>query len=118
MNLVSLSIGDREQCTNDDTVKGVSSIGEASEQEELSTGRLGILMRALENNSQVLINCRDDRMLLDRVRAFDKRCNMSLKGVTEMWVRVPDMETKGEPATPLYRDRFVPRMLLEGEYIL
>jgi hypothetical protein len=28
------------------------------------------------------------------------------------------METKGETVTPLYRDKFVPRMLLEGESIL
>ena len=81
--------------TNDDTIKGVSSVGEAREQEDFSSGPLGILTRAVENNSQVLINCRNDRMLLGRVRAFNKKCNMALKEVTEIWVRVPNMETKG-----------------------
>ena len=57
-------------------------------------------------------------MLLGRVRAFNKKCNMALKEVTDMWVRVPNMETKGEVVAPLYMDRFVPRMLLGGESIL
>jgi hypothetical protein len=56
-------------------------------------------------------------MLLGRVSAFDKRCNTALKEVTVMWIRVPNMETKGETVAPLYRDIFVPRMQ-EGELIL
>ena len=35
---------------------------------------------------------------------------MVLAEVTEMWVRVPEAETKGKPIAPLYKDRFVPRM--------
>lgn len=50
-------------------------------------------------------------MLLGRVSTFDKRCNMALKEVTVMWIRVPNMETKGETVAPLYRDRFVLRIL-------
>ena len=55
----------------------VSGVWEANDQEYFSTSPLGILTRAVENNSQVLINCRDDRMLLGRVRAFDERCKMT-----------------------------------------
>ena len=50
-------------------------------------------------------------MLLGRVSTFDKRCNMALKEVTVMWIRVSNMETKGETVAPLYRDRFVLRIL-------
>ena len=49
---------------NEDMIK------EAKEQEGLSTNPLDILTRAVEDNQRVLINCRDDRMLLGRVRAF------------------------------------------------
>jgi small nuclear ribonucleoprotein (snRNP)-like protein len=95
----------------DDPIKGVFSIGDARKQEYFSTRRLGILTRPVENNSQVLINCRDNRILLGRVSTFDKRCNMALKEVTVMWIRVSNMETKGETVAPLYRDRFVIRIL-------
>ena len=35
-----------------------------------------------------------------------------------MWVRAPDTKTKGEMVAPLYKDRSVPRMHLEGTSIL
>lgn len=37
---------------------------------------------------QVLINCRNNRKLLGRVRAFDRHCNMVLENVREMWTEV------------------------------
>ena len=87
--------------TDNGKVESVSGVWEAKDQEDFSIGPLGILTRAVKNNFQVLINCRDDRMLLGRVRAFDKRCNMVLEEVTEMWVRVPETETKGKTIAPL-----------------
>ena len=47
-------------------------------------------------------------------RTTPKRCNMVLAEVAEMWVRVP--ETKGKTIAPLYKDRFVPMMLLGGRF--
>lgn len=37
---------------------------------------------------QVLINCRNNKKLLGRVRAFDRHCNMVLENVKEMWTEV------------------------------
>ena len=39
---------------------------------------------------QVLINCRNNRKLLGRVKAFDRHCNMILENVKEMWTEVCD----------------------------
>ena len=47
-----------------------------NEQETLSTGPLSILMRSVKNNTQVLINLRNNHKLLGRVRGFDRHCNM------------------------------------------
>jgi small nuclear ribonucleoprotein D2 len=33
-------------------------------------------MRSVRNNTQVLINLRNNHKLLGRVRAFDRHCNM------------------------------------------
>jgi small nuclear ribonucleoprotein D2 len=51
-------------------------VKEPSEQEQLAIGPLSILMRSVKNNSQVLINLRNNHKLLGRVRAFDRHCNM------------------------------------------
>ena len=37
----------------------------------------------------MLINCRNNKKLLGRVKAFDRHCNMVLENVQEMWTEVP-----------------------------
>lgn len=44
----------------------------AKEQEEFNIGPLSILTGAVKNNTQVLINCRNNKKLLGRVKAFDR----------------------------------------------
>lgn len=36
----------------------------------------------------MLINCRNNRKLLARVKAFDRHCNMILENVKEFWTEV------------------------------
>ena len=49
---------------------------EETEQDQLAKGPFSILMRSVKNNTQVLINLRNNHKLLGRVRAFDRHCNM------------------------------------------
>lgn len=44
----------------------------AREQEEFNTGPLSVLTQSVKNNTQVLINCRNNKKLLARVKAFDR----------------------------------------------
>jgi small nuclear ribonucleoprotein D2 len=44
----------------------------AKEQEEFNVGPLSILTQSVKNNTQVLINCRNNKKLLGRVKAFDR----------------------------------------------
>ncbi len=62
---------------------------ERREQEEFNTGPLKILTDSVKDNSQVLINCRNNKKLLGRVKAFDRHCNMVLENVKEMWTELP-----------------------------
>ena len=59
------------------------------EEEEFQTGPLSVLTQSVKNNTQVLINCRNNRKLLGRVKAFDRHCNMVLEDVKEMWTETP-----------------------------
>ena len=48
-----------------------------------------MLTQSVKTNSQVLINCRNNRKLLGRVKAFDRHCNMVLENVKEMCAPPP-----------------------------
>lgn len=54
---------------------------EKSEQERFRTGPLSLLTESVKSNTQVLINCRNNKKLLGRVKAFDRHCNMVLENV-------------------------------------
>ncbi len=62
---------------------------EKQEEEEFNTGPLSVLTDSVRNNTQVLINCRNNKKLLGRVKAFDRHCNMVLENVKEMWTELP-----------------------------
>jgi small nuclear ribonucleoprotein D2 len=87
------------------------------EEQEFNTGPLSVLQLAVKNNSQVLINCRNNRKLLARVKAFDRHCNMVLENVKEMWTEVPK-SGKGKKAKPVNKDRFISKMFLRGDTVV
>ena len=89
------------------------------EEEEFSTGPLSILTQSVRNNTQVLINCRNNRKLLARVKAFDRHCNMVLENVKEMWTEMPKsgkgQKKKGKPVN---KDRYISKMFLRGDSVI
>ena len=44
----------------------------AKEQEEFNIGPLSVLTYSVRNHAQVLINCRNNKKLLGRIKAFDR----------------------------------------------
>ncbi|WZZ82565.1 hypothetical protein YC2023_103137 [Brassica napus] len=93
-------------------------LGGKTEEEEFNTGPLSVLMMSVKNNTQVLINCRNNRKLLGRVRAFDRHCNMVLENVREMWTEVPKTGKGKKKALPVNRDRFISKMFLRGDSVI
>ncbi|KAH9111913.1 hypothetical protein AeMF1_013646, partial [Aphanomyces euteiches] len=90
--------------------------GTKEEEEEFITGPLSVLMQSVKNNSQVLINVRNNHKLLARVKAFDRHCNMVLENVKEMWTEVPK-STKGK-GKPKNVERFISKMFLRGDSVI
>ena len=86
------------------------------EEEEFRTGPLSVLTNSVKDNTQVLINCRNNRKILARVRAFDRHCNMVLENVKEMWTEHP--KKKGKKAKPVNKDRYVAKMFLRGDSVI
>merc|ERR1712243_461444 len=86
------------------------------EEQEFNTGPLSVLTQSVKNNTQVLINCRNNRKLMARVKAFDRHCNMVLENVKEMWVERPK-GAKGKQQ-PVNRDRYISKMFLRGDSVI
>jgi small nuclear ribonucleoprotein D2 len=89
-----------------------------TEEEEFSTGPLSVLTQSVKSNTQVLINCRNNKKLLGRVKAFDRHCNMVLENVKEMWTEVPKAGKGKKKSQPINRDRFISKMFLRGDSVI
>ncbi|XP_006834258.1 PREDICTED: small nuclear ribonucleoprotein Sm D2-like [Chrysochloris asiatica] len=85
------------------------------EEEEFNTGPLSVVLRQLvKNNTQVLINCRNNKKLLVCVKAFCRHCNMVLENVKEMWTEVPKSGKGKKKSKPVNKDRYISKMFLHG----
>lgn len=89
-----------------------------SDDDELNTGPLSVLTQSVKSNTQVLINCRNNKKLLGRVKAFDRHCNMVLESVKEMWTEVPTTAKGKKNTQPVNKDRFISKMFLRGDSVI
>jgi len=91
---------------------------ERDERESFETGPLSVLNESVKNQTQVLINVRNNKKLLGRVKAFDRHCNMVLENVREMWTEIPKTGKGQAKAKPINRDRFIAKMFLRGDSVI
>merc|ERR1719198_239624 len=89
-----------------------------TEEEEFHTGPLSVLTQSVKSNTQVLINCRNNKKLLGRVKAFDRHCNMVLENVKEMWTEMPKAGKGAKKAKPVNKDRYISKMFLRGDSVI
>ena len=91
---------------------------ERREEEEFNTGPLLVLIQSVKNNTQILINCRNNKKLLGRVKAFDRHCNMVLENVKEMWTEVPRVGKGKKKAKSVNKDRYINKIFLRGDSVI
>ena len=91
---------------------------DTEEQTEFETGPMSILMQSVKQNTQVLINCRNNHKLLARVKAFDRHCNMVLESVKEMWTEAPLNASGEKVGQPVNKDRYISKMFLRGDSVI
>merc|ERR1711981_208963 len=89
-----------------------------TEEEQFRTGPLSVLTEAMRANSQVLINVRNNKKLLGRIKAFDRHCNMVLENVKEMWTEVPKAGKGAKKTKPVNKDRYISKMSLRGDSVI
>ena len=84
--------------------------------EDSEHGPLSVLVSAIKTNSQVLINCRNNRKLLGRVKAFDRHLNLLVENVKEVWTE--RNEIKESRIATINKDRFISKLFLRGDSII
>jgi small nuclear ribonucleoprotein D2 len=90
---------------------------EKKEEEDFQKGPLSVLLESVRDQSQILINCRNNKKLLARVKAFDRHCNMVLENVQEMWTEQAKTG-KGKKSKPVNKTRFITKMFLRGDSVI
>ena len=77
-----------------------------------------MLLESVRDQSQILINCRNNKKLLARVKAFDRHCNMVLENVQEMWTEQARTGKGKKKAKPVNKTRFITKMFLRGDSVI
>ncbi|KAF8821785.1 small nuclear ribonucleoprotein [Cardiosporidium cionae] len=80
-------------------------------------GPLSVLGECVRDNAQVLINCRNNRKLLARVKSFDRHCNMVLTDVREMWTETSRGGGK-KKQKHVNKDRYISKLFLRGDAVV
>merc|ERR1719198_1640506 len=95
------------------------SSGVAEDEKDMMTsGPLSVLMHSVKNNTQVVVNLRNNHKLLARVKAFDRHCNMVLENVKEMWTEIPKTGKGKKKSKPVNKERFISKMFLRGDSVI
>lgn len=78
---------------------------------------MSLLQNALDNNTPVVISCRNNHKMVARVKAFDRHCNMVLENVKELWTESVK-NGKGKVVNSVSKERFVSKMFLRGDSVV
>ena len=76
------------------------------------------MTQSVRQQTQVLINVRNNKKLLARVVAFDRHCNMVLENVRELWSEIPKTGKGQAKAKPVAKDRYISKMFLRGDSVI
>uniref|UniRef100_A0A2P2IE86 Small nuclear ribonucleoprotein Sm D2 n=1 Tax=Hirondellea gigas TaxID=1518452 RepID=A0A2P2IE86_9CRUS len=95
-----------------------SVVEKQENKDDFTSGPLSVLTQSVKTDSQVLINCRNNKKLLAHVKAFDRHCNMILENVREMWTEVPRTGKGKKKAKPVNKDRFISKLFIRGDSVI
>mmetsp|Transcript_20523 Transcript_20523/g.44438 ORF Transcript_20523/g.44438 Transcript_20523/m.44438 type:complete len:118 (-) Transcript_20523:54-407(-) len=85
---------------------------------DLKSGPFAVLFKAVQGNSKVLINLRNNHKLLGRVKAYDRHMNLLLEDVKEMWTEVSKGGKGRTRGAAVNKDRYVSKMFLRGDSVI
>ncbi|KAH0517545.1 Small nuclear ribonucleoprotein Sm D2 [Microtus ochrogaster] len=85
------------------------------EEAEFNTSPLSVPTQSVKNNTHVLINC-CNKKLLGLVKAFNRHCNMVQD--KEMWTEVPKRGQGKKKSKPVNKDRYISNIFLRKDSVI
>lgn len=87
------------------------------EEFEFAHGPMSLLQNAVNNNTPVIISCRNNHKLVAKVRSFDRHANMILENVKDLWSE-PVKNSKGKTIKTVSKERFISKLFLRGDSVV
>ena len=85
------------------------------QEENFDIGPFSSLLDSVRAGEQIVVNLRNNRKIIGRVKAFDRHLNMILEDVCETWVEKPKGASK---AKAIPRERFFVKLFLRGDSVV
>lgn len=87
------------------------------EEFEFAHGPMSLIKSAVDDDTPIVISCRNNHKLIGKVRAFDRHCNLILENVKELWTE-PIKNAKGKTIKSVLKERFVAKLFLRGDSVV
>lgn len=87
------------------------------EEFEFAHGPMSLLQNAMNNDTPVVISCRNNHKLIAKVRSFDRHCNMVLENVKDLWTE-HQKNAKGKVIKSVAKERFIAKLFLRGDTVI
>ena len=85
---------------------------------DLRSGPFGLLYDAVRDNTQILINVRNNHKYLGRVKAYDRHMNLLLEDVKEMWSESSKGGSSAKRGLTVHKDRYISKLFLRGDSVI
>ncbi|KAJ1608902.1 small nuclear ribonucleoprotein [Cryptosporidium canis] len=97
--------------------EGSNTDSQTIKKDNPSEGPLSLLTECVKTNTQILVNCRNNRKILGRVKAFDRHCNLLLTDAREIWTESVKSDKKGSTKY-VNKDRFISKLFVRGDSVI
>lgn len=87
------------------------------EEFEFTHGPMSVIQSSMNNNTPVVVHCRNNHKVIGKVKAFDRHCNLILEDVKELWTETT-RNSKGAVIKTASKERFISKLFLRGDSVI
>ncbi|KAK2959339.1 putative Small nuclear ribonucleoprotein Sm D2 [Blattamonas nauphoetae] len=86
--------------------------------DDFSKGPFSLLFESVNQHTQILVTCRNNRKILGRLKAFDRHMNLIMESATEFWTENPKKGKGLKKAKAGTQKRLLPKLFVRGDSVI